>query len=287
MTIHEPVEGMMPKTEKRLLSCTEVEIRQWSELVHQLSLFNNSLWIFRGEGSYNTSELLPKIGRQGVVREEKYRLLQIEKTIFEQFKLRAITHLSRRPRTDWDWLAIAQHHGLPTRLLDWTRNPLAAAFFAFNDNRDHREIVNDDYHDSDLPEEIDQRFSTRDIGDSQFDRNGCAVIYALHAPKSIDISANRSPFDGYTNVMLLNPPHLVQRIVSQDGIFTVFPNPTIPLEKTKTRRILVQNKDKAIFLKRLFRLGVHHASIFPDIDGIAKHLSWRIQHHIGIGKSSI
>jgi type I restriction enzyme M protein len=278
---------MKPTNRKKLLPCTEVEIRHWSELVHQLSLFNNSLWIFRGEGNYNTSELLPKIGRQGVVREEKYRLAQIEKTIFKQFQLRAIAHLPRPPRNDWEWLAIAQHHGLPTRLLDWTRNPLAAAFFAFNDKSDPREIANDEYHDSDLPEETDKRFSDSDTEDSQFDRNGCAVIYALRAPRSIDPSAVKSPFDGYTDVMLLNPPHLVQRIISQDGIFTVFPDPRIPLQKVKTRRLLVQKNDKGTFLKRLFRLGVHYASIFPEIDGIAKHLSWRMQHHIGIGINSV
>jgi hypothetical protein len=132
---------------------------------------------------------------------------------------------------------------------------LAAAFFAFNDNRDHREIVNDDYHDSDLPEEIDQRFSTRDIGDSQFDRNGCAVIYALHAPKSIDISANRSPFDGYTNVMLLNPPHLVQRIVSQDGIFTVFPNPDNSIGKNQNEADSCPKQGQGHFSKAAISFG--------------------------------
>lgn len=277
----------MSPTKKRPLPPTEVEIKQWPELVHQLSLFHNSLWIFRGEGEYTTSNLLPRIGRTGVVHEEKYNRFQIERTIFRQFQLRAITHLTRTPSNDWEWLAIGQHHGLPTRLLDWTRNPLATAFFALNDARGEQEVVIDEYHDSDLPEENDRRLRTRDIDDAPFDRNGCAVIYALRAPKAIDTSIIPSPFSGYTDFMLLNPPHLVQRIISLDGVFIVFPKPAIPLEKTETRRILVQKKDKGIFLKRPFRLGVHHASIFPDIDGIARHLAWRMQNHIGIGESSV
>lgn len=122
---------MKPNNKKKPLPCKEVEIGSWAELIRQLSLFNNSRWIFRGEGSYNTSELLPKIGRDGVVREEKYHLAQIERIILKQFQLRAITHLPRTPKSDWEWLAIAQHCGLPTRLLDWTKNPLAAAFFCF------------------------------------------------------------------------------------------------------------------------------------------------------------
>lgn len=160
-------------------------------------------------------------------------------------------------------------------------------FFALNDRIDFREIVNDEYHDSDLPEETDKRFSDSDTETLQFDRHDCAVIYALRAPKSVDPLVVRSPFDGYTDVMLLNPPHLVQRIISQDGIFTIFPDPKRPLQKENTRRLLIQKKDKGTFLKRLFRLGVHYASIFPDMDGIAKHLAWRMQHHIGIGSNSV
>jgi type I restriction enzyme M protein len=274
---------MTPEKKKRPLPYKEVEIGSWSELIRQLSLFNNSRWIFRGEGNYHTSELLPKIGRPGVVHEGKYHLAEIEKRIFKQFQSRAIPHLPRFPRNDWEWLAIAQHHGLPTRLLDWTRNPLAAAFFALNDGIASKEIIADEYHDADLPEETDER----DAEDSGFDRIDCAVIYALRAPKSVDTLVVKNPFDGYTGVMLLNPPHLVQRIISQDGIFTIFPDPKCPLRKENTRRLLVQKKDKGIFLKRLFRLGIHYASIFPDMDGIAKHLAWRMQHYIGIGSNSV
>jgi FRG domain len=73
-------------------------------------------WVFRGHSS-QSFKLIPKVGRTSHTSETRQ---QFELSIFNMFKRTALQHLQRSPTNDWEWLAIAQHHGLPTRLLDWS-----------------------------------------------------------------------------------------------------------------------------------------------------------------------
>ena len=87
--------------------------------------------VYRGvkDASY---DLVPKVGRKDLKWNHK-SVKDAEKYMLTLFKQRAISFLTFSPRNDWEWLALAQHYGLPTRLLDWSRNPLVAAYFAVNE----------------------------------------------------------------------------------------------------------------------------------------------------------
>lgn len=97
----------------------------FADLHDRLSSYRGG-WIFRGH-SDPAWRLVPKGGRPP--------FLGRDKELFESWKRRALEYLTMRPNSDWDWLAIAQHHGLATRLLDWTTNPLNAAYFAVRNPR--------------------------------------------------------------------------------------------------------------------------------------------------------
>ncbi|UCD52667.1 MAG: FRG domain-containing protein [Phycisphaerales bacterium] len=81
--------------------------------------------LFRGQRRED-HVLLPRIARLRL----KKHVLGTEREMLHDFKRQAIPYLQISPENDWEWLAAAQHHGMATRLLDWTWNPLAALWFS-------------------------------------------------------------------------------------------------------------------------------------------------------------
>jgi hypothetical protein len=201
--------------------------------------FGGKTMIYRGVRDHEY-ELVPKVGRYTKFRDLKaHELEKQEQFMLKLFKDWALPYLDFLPRDEWEWLAIAQHHGLPTRLLDWTRNPLVAAYFAVE--KQHK-------------------------GDS--------AVYAYHRATHIGTQKHPDPFV-MDKVGRFIPPHVTRRIAAQEGVFTIHPNPTEAFRSPENiSRLIIRNKFRKPLKEILYTYGIHRASMFPDLDGLAAHIEW-------------
>src|SRR6185369_7458704 len=183
----------------------DLKINNFTELHQLIDRCDARTVIYRGIKSTDLP-LIPKIGRvvppDSIGSREKN-----EQEILRLFKERAFQYLDFTPTTDWDWLAVGQQYVLPTRLLDWTDNPLVACFFAVDE-------------------------------ESQTD----SVIYAYRNDSYISTDKYSDPFKYKKKEGKFIPKHLVQRITTQGGLFTIHPNPFVPFESVDMEKIIIPNQ---------------------------------------------
>jgi FRG domain len=191
--------------------------------------------IYRGHAN-NEWELTPSIGRHLTGPWTK-QALNFEMKSLEEFKKRSIPYLKVTPKADIEWLCLMQHHGCATRLIDFTKNPLIALFFA-----------------SDPSQATDGE-----------------VIIGKYG-RSYESVSDEKLFER-SNSFAYYPPHITERIVGQSGCFVYVNKPNTPLSGKQIDTIKVLNKNKYIIRKELKELGISHSSLFPGIDGVCQDLN--------------
>ncbi len=228
------------------------QINSFQELTQHFLSYVCGHHVFRGVQNKNYS-LTPSVGRNS-------NWEYTERESLRSFKLRAIDRHGYQPLNDWEWLAVAQHHGLPTRLLDWSSSPLVAAYFAtlpcVNGNGRIEECASDG-----------------------------AAIYVAHFCKHLDTSLHNNPWK-IQEPGFFFPPHITPRITGQGGLFSIQPQPDVPFEQdfedgyALTMTKLEFDASTASEIQRaLFRLGIRHDMLFPDLDGITNSI--KIKNALG------
>lgn len=221
---------------------TRSVVNSWADLAALIGDCADASWIFRGE-SDTTYKLKPKAGRvgsyRGAARKREYDPTH-EREALELLKRQARPYLAHTPSTDLEWLAIAQHHGMSTRLLDWTESMLVAAYFA-----------------------------TAPAG-----VNGDAVIYGIQGLRKLLPGEEVEPF-ATTSTGIYQPPHITPRIPAQRSVFTLHPDPTAEFEPPERKRWVIKSKSCSLLKKILNACAINESSLFPDIDGLSRHIGWR------------
>lgn len=191
--------------------------------------------IFRGQGDKNW-KLVPKSGRSGYL--EYYADDLSEKFIFQAWMRYAKAFIPKDPDNLWDWLAIAQHYGLATRLLDWSKNPLVAAYFACSE---------------------------------ELDKDGVIFICQVS-----DFNPPiKDPFD-FKGVSIFFPTGLASRIISQRGVFTISDTPSKPISRIKSyaiEKIEIEQQAKSEILNALSFYNINKFSLFQDLQSLSEFLN--------------
>jgi len=222
----------------------------WNEPMRENSLMR----LYRGQT--DDWPLLPKLFR---VDRSQDDIRQLEYMLMQSFKQRCLFMLPSVPEGQYDMMSLAQHHNLPTRLLDWSSNPLMALFFAVDThNPPHPTVWL--YYATDI-QLTDGRGLNRQVG----------------------VQDRKS-------TVILQPSRHSQRVVAQAGWHTVHsltatedPAARVPpmneSEDAKCLTSIMIEPTKARDIKHELRnMGIHSATVYGDLTSVCRE----IQDDLGI-----
>ncbi len=173
----------------------------------------------------------------------------------------------------WNWLALAQHHGLPTRLLDWTYSPYVALHFATADVEAYdREgvVFCIDYvraHELAPP-------ALREALEAE----GANVFTAEMLDRVAADFGSLRELAGAEFTVFLEPPSLDDRIVNQYALFSLMSAPAASLDEwlarheVPARRLVIPAELKWEVRDKLDQANITERVLFPGLDGLSRWL---------------
>jgi hypothetical protein len=189
-----------------------------------------------------------------------------EGTLLEQFRLHAPMYIERQPSSDWEWLFLMQHYGLPTRLLDWTESSLIALYFAIRDNPGQRDAAV-------------WVLSPWWLNRETF---GEYALFPADDPRASEHAPLR-PGGRLTGrlPLAITPIRASSRIAAQRGVFTIHGRERGALDRLARRRgphrpcllrLVVPKNDVRSIRRELAVAGISESIVFPELAGLCREL---------------
>ncbi|MBO5744895.1 MAG: FRG domain-containing protein [Clostridia bacterium] len=238
-------------------------------------------FIYRGQGNYKKNLLIPGVFRwtKGANGEDLGEYSQFEHNILADFISEGCRYIMDVPTSDLvAWLEIAQHFGAPTRLLDFTENPLVALYFACSNL-------------------IDTNASVWIINESAYNEScfGSSILFPTQINELISnivegqIVARQSSESCSEYPVIYRPAYREERMASQSSVFMLWGKNRVPLtdmiseeghmsfdDKCSSDGLIcyfeIPKSCKKQILNQLNELGVNEKFIFPGLDGVGKYI---------------
>ncbi len=201
---------------------------------------------------------LPEIGGlYDPARMSPDNLYEKERETLQRFRRDSYPFVQRE-LTDWEAITVGQHHGLPTRLLDWTSNPLVALFFAAEKESDKDGAV----------------FAFRRRNNSQYH---VSMFSGQNPKKPNPPNPLRVP-----GIKMVFPMLIANRLIAQSGGFTIQDPLKCIMERAtedfaKTHLDVLElykwklcKSAKPKILAELHRVSINRRSLFPGLDGVGQ-----------------
>lgn len=260
------------------MSYLEVPISSWAQFREKVDGSDYRSWAFRGQAcaAWPVFSALSRYLRANKVDERAWS--GQEERILRIFKRKAHLCLTHVPAEEnsFQWLALMQHHGAPTRLLDLTWSPYVAAFFALEHATEPASVWG---------------FSVPGISDldEQTIRGGMTIRpreMGFWAPGSYEqfFLLGTTPF-----VVMGEPFIMNRRLIAQSGTFLVpgvlnepiesilndYPSP----ETTVVKFVLDTEKMRVDALCAMYNMNITNATLFPGLDGLARSMAFELEFH--------
>ncbi|MBQ8497911.1 MAG: FRG domain-containing protein [Clostridia bacterium] len=233
-----------------------------------------SPYVYRGlsKASFNLTTSLQ--------RNCKHLYTELEASILRSFTKYAITEDPTLHASVWKQMILGQHHGLPTRLLDWTYSPLTALHFAMSQNNLDKMEKNDcviwKINIDEIHELLPKKYS------AMLDEENAGIFTVEMLQKIVDNTEQYDKDMKDRAMVVIEPPSIDPRIINQYSYFSIIPSGMKDIEEflnTYTNdsvKYVIKKELRWRIRDMLDQLNINERIVYPGLDGLSQ---WLARHY--------